>query len=680
MDADETYQANLRAAIQASLRESNNHNGASPSRQPVVPHIVDLTNDSDHEDVQEIYPKSQSVIGSETEDEAEQDGDDGDEALNHAIAMSLQPQGASPQTEAPQVPSQNREALKPQGLLGLDRKQMEQERLARQTSKRKAEGSPTLSSPTKTARTEPAQSSQFIYFKPALEVPSLQTDMVRVHLPMSCEQPTANNDRVPVQPTARPVAQWLNGIVKKTNVRKAPRSGNDITIQEVIQRGDLELAVFSSYLWDMEWLFSNVDTRNTRFILVMSAKEESLRRQIEEETRSMPNIRLCFPPMDGQVNCMHSKLMLLFHPGYLRIVVPTANLTSTDWGENNLMENASQPTAFLIDLPKNREGSSPNIPKPQFYDDLVYFLKASTLHDNIIAKLDNFDFSSTARYAFVHTIGGTHSGESWKRTGYSGLGQGVNSMGLRSTAPINIDYVTSSVGSLTEEFLRAIYLACKGDDGLTDYTIRNTKPAAAAQSTDPTRTLMLQSSHEWRDRFQVYFPSDQTVHAAHDTPARTAGTICFQSKWWNGPKFPRQVLKDCESKRGVLMHNKLIFVRPAEPITLPNTTTCRGWAYVGSANLSESAWGRIVKDRATGQPKLNCRNWECGVLVPVTDGQDVKAASGSHGDEGVRAEADDELQSISSPSEIFRDIVPVPMKLPARSLGAGREPWFFMEG
>ncbi|KAM0421765.1 hypothetical protein ACHAPD_000204 [Fusarium lateritium] len=42
-----------------------------------------------------------------------------------------------------------------------------------------------------------------------------------------------------------------------------------------------------------------------------------------------------------------------------------------------------------------------------------------------------------------------------------------------------------------------------------------------------------------------------------------------------------------------------------------------GWVYVGSANLSESAWGRIVKDRATGQPKMSCRNWESGVVVRV---------------------------------------------------------------
>lgn len=38
---------------------------------------------------------------------------------------------------------------------------------------------------------------------------------------------------------------------------------------------------------------------------------------------------------------MHSKLMLLFHPEYLRVVVPTANLIPVDWGEYDIMENVS---------------------------------------------------------------------------------------------------------------------------------------------------------------------------------------------------------------------------------------------------------------------------------------------------------------------------------------------------
>jgi hypothetical protein len=45
---------------------------------------------------------------------------------------------------------------------------------------------------------------------------------------------------------------------------------------------------------------------------------------------------------------MHSKLQLLSYSTHLRVVIPTANLTSYDWGETGVMENV----CFLIDLPR----------------------------------------------------------------------------------------------------------------------------------------------------------------------------------------------------------------------------------------------------------------------------------------------------------------------------------------
>lgn len=52
--------------------------------------------------------------------------------------------------------------------------------------------------------------------------------------------------------------------------------------------------------------------------------------------------------MEGQVNCMHSKLMLLFHPEYLRIVVPSANMVPYDWGEQGgVMENVRLSSSTL---------------------------------------------------------------------------------------------------------------------------------------------------------------------------------------------------------------------------------------------------------------------------------------------------------------------------------------------
>ena len=64
------------------------------------------------------------------------------------------------------------------------------------------------------------------------------------------------------------------------------------------------------------------------------------KRELEQDVAGIPTLKLCFPRMDGQINCMHSKLMLLFYLDYLRVAVPTANLVPYDWGEcGGAMEN-----------------------------------------------------------------------------------------------------------------------------------------------------------------------------------------------------------------------------------------------------------------------------------------------------------------------------------------------------
>ncbi|KAF7587596.1 hypothetical protein BBP40_007016 [Aspergillus hancockii] len=678
MNSDGMDDPDLRAAIAASLRESSNQGESGTNG--MQHQVVDLTADSDDDDVMPIFPKSTSVIGSETDgDETDSiegygDGDDDDD-LRRAIELSMQSaiddeHGSSrdhlPSTEENKgckpfiTPSSNTdEAITnnhalPEltSFLGLDRKQMELERLAR-LKKRKAED-PALDDQrdAKHSRTGASSKSQVKQEPDTGSLVDLAASRVR----------STGNVQETQNSSSTPSVQFPDGTVKKTWAFGCRRRGDDIKIEEVLQKPDLQLAVLSSFMWEMEWLFSKLDITNTRFILVMQAKDEATKRQYESETAAMRNLRLCFPPMDGQINCMHSKLMLLFHSGHLRIVVPTANLTPYDWGEiGGLMENS----VFIIDLPR-RANKASTFSKTEFYDELAHFLKASTLHVNIINKLTDYDFSKTAHIAFVHSIGGSHIEDSRRRTGYCGLGRSVDSLGLRVSKPINIDFVTSSVGSLTDEFLRSIYLAAQGDDGTTEYMLRTAKSFPTRSHNNTTQLIDKTTAEEWKNRFRVYFPSETTVKDTKGGPP-CAGTICFQSKWYADPKFPRQVLRDCESERpGLLMHNKILYVRPDEPVTLPNNTTCRAWAYVGSANLSESAWGRVVQDRTTKEPKLNCRNWECGVLVPVISKED----SLSEQNETPYSESGNML-------DVFKGTVPVPMRLPAPQYGANRKPWYF---
>lgn len=99
-----------------------------------------------------------------------------------------------------------------------------------------------------------------------------------------------------------------------------------------------------------------------------------------------------------------------------------------------------------------------------------------------------------------------------------------------------------------------------------------------------------------------------------------------------------------------------------------STETSKDWAYIGTANCSESAWGKLVKDRYKN-PKLNCRNWECGVVVPLR-----RMTADAHG-EMSRSQSRSGDESRSG-LEMFEGKVPVPMQYPGNEYGS-RVPWFY---
>lgn len=443
---------------------------------------------------------------------------------DEAPAMDVAHRTKTPETEpAPNLPMM--------GILGLDRKAMEQERLAR---KRKASISP-----------PPFRKSAKLS-ETTLEKPTSSASMRQIDAPTKIV-PSFHFSKLP----------YANGAVKKTWALGHPRD-TDIKLEEVLQNDDLVLAVLSSFQWDVEWLLRKINTKTTQLVFVMQADDDYIKAEYRNETATMPNVRLCFPSMEGQVNCMHSKLMLLSYPTHLRIVVPTANLVPYDWGETGIMEN----TVFLIDLPrlspKSSTSASPKM--TNFGEDLIHFLGAMDLEQSIIDSMRHFDFSATIDLAFVHTIGGanTSDGPSWRRTGYCGLGRAISQLGLATEDPLNIDYITSSVGSLNTAFLTTLYLAAQGDQGIAVYNWRTTPASKLSKVVDRNmQTAQQTAQKQMAAGFRIYFPSLETVQASTGGP-NNGGTICFQSKWWNAPTFPRNLLRDCKSQReGMLMHNKV---------------------------------------------------------------------------------------------------------------------------
>jgi hypothetical protein len=450
--------------------------------------------------------------------------------------------------------------------------------------------------------------------------------------------------------------QYPRGVVKKTWAFGHERTGNDIKLEEVLESQTLRTAVLSAFQWDIECLFRKIKIDQTKCIFVMQAKEQSMKDQMLEETKDMRKfLRLCFPSMGGLINCMHSKLMLLFHPDKLRVAIPTANLLDFDWGESGVMENS----VWLIDLPRLPGKATTVDDLTNFGKELMYFVQKQGLPEDAIEGILSFDFSATKDIAFVHTVGGMLYGEEAERTGLPGLAQAVRKTN-QSTTDLDIDFAASSMGSLKDEFLKNVHAAASGQNMLE----RAEATTAQAKSSFFQAKKPTTDDHSIRDKVRLYFPTHET---AISSKSGGTGTICINRRWFEDMTFPRRCFRDYISTRsGLLSHNKILYARGVRKTDTdgenPAVTEKIAWAYVGSANMSESAWGKLVYDRKEKKWKLNCKNWECGVLLPVS----TEGASTEAGKDGVVN------------MEVFKDTVEPPFMYPGIEY-EDREPWYFQE-
>ncbi|KAH6603416.1 hypothetical protein Trco_008191 [Trichoderma cornu-damae] len=535
------------------------------------------------------------------------DDADDDEALRYAIALSLQHPDSSAAAAAividdseddgnegkipPASPPEPRQQAQPPSRFGsllLDRKAMEQERLNRLAKRQRPLAGDVddddddddvveIPPPKKQARMAPEP-------KPEPEPEPKPKDKPASALPPSSSSSSTSGTSSSTSTSSKSLP-YPNGTVKRTRARGCARTGEEITIEEVFQKEQLELAVLSSFQWDEEWMVSKLDFARTKILLLAFAKDEAQKSAMRANVPA--NVKFCFPPMHGP-GAMHSKLQLLKYPNYLRVVVPTGNLVAHDWGETGSMENM----VFLIDLPRldspaTHDNTASHSPTTRFYTELAYFLRATGVGEKMVASLSNYDFSETSDIGFVHTIPGSHSGETVERIGYCGLGASVAALGLASPDPVEVD-LCASLGSINHELVGAIYNACRGDDGIDTH-----KQPGGASSGSAQR--LAAGAKELRERFRIYFPTDHTVSRSRGG-RNAGGTICVQAKWWRSPNFPRELVRDVITRDRLLTHSKMIFVRrrvgdsQATTTSTTTTTTTPGWAYVGSANLSESAW------------------------------------------------------------------------------------------
>ena len=339
--------------------------------------------------------------------------DDEDEELKLAIALSLQDQTASPKVLEPNpaLGDQRDETPKPttlssMSLLGLDRKVMEAERLARLKRKREEVNDMQPSStPLAASRISP---------------PPLQRRKLDVSkIPQSKPKASTSNHRPPSRPnfsfphgkvlfTSTPTRHSTTGTLEAISfidILKPPSDTLNYTLKSTL---------LSSFITDFDWALPYFSTATVKFVLILHAQNSSHKQSLQQDFAGIKNVRLVTPEVSGGFGTMHSKVILLFFEAkedetkqICRVVVPSANLVPFDWGVGGVMENV----LYVVDLPLKQQTLSTNQgqgQETQFEMELKKQLLAMNVPEDVLRKLDNYDFCATQDIGFVHTISGSH--------------------------------------------------------------------------------------------------------------------------------------------------------------------------------------------------------------------------------------------------------------------------------
>ncbi|KAJ1557032.1 hypothetical protein HK405_001041, partial [Cladochytrium tenue] len=162
---------------------------------------------------------------------------------------------------------------------------------------------------------------------------------------------------------------------------------------------------------------------------------------------------------------MHAKLMVLWHPGSLRVVVTSANLVPHDW---SLLENV----AYVEDFPEldaagaaaaAEDGSEEKTTGARFHSDLCTVLREMGCPDSVIEATRGYDYSRT-KATLVFSRPGSFGPADMSRYGQGRLAAVTTRFcaGWPAAAKPSLTYQTSSLGSLSRKWLHEFGAAALG--------------------------------------------------------------------------------------------------------------------------------------------------------------------------------------------------------------------------
>lgn len=286
----------------------------------------------------------------------------------------------------------------------------------------------------------------------------------------------------------------------------------------------------------------------------------------------------------------HSKILILVYPEFLRVVITSCNMMDIDTvlGDNHW---------YIHDLPKraSRAKSAPS----SFEADLLSHLSALSVPEAFIESIRGMYDYSKVKVHLTISVPGVCSGAKAEKHGLLRLRRIVIDLNLelpkKGKEKLRLDLCAASIGRLTAKWLNSFNDCALGKGRII--------------ADDENRPV---------PDIKLFYPTVGDVKSADALSQGAASNIgCHIHPWSEAPAAIKRIFHHYQSKdTGKLFHQKLILAyNPQDADAAPY------FVYIGSANLSQSAWGALEmdkkKNKATCDTKLvKITNFECGVVVP----------------------------------------------------------------
>ena len=351
----------------------------------------------------------------------------------------------------------------------------------------------------------------------------------------------------------------------------------------------MSFGLFTSYVYEDQFFLMNIQNPNANLLIVIDEKQTS-HFKVKKHPLLGESALVIFPPKAAGLfyGVFHPKLIILKFETFLRVIISSANITSLDW-------DVLAQVIWFQDFPKidSKKLQDEKINFPiQLHDFIAKIVPSNELQK--VPSFSDYDFSNIA-VDLVKSVNGWHTGNDMDNYGIGYIRK------LMKQYPSNIKngYLTiqaTSIRKLDNDYLNQLYSAFKG---------KNTT----------------KFNPKIKEKIRIQFPTDNYI--VNVTKQKdNADCILLENDVYYNKDFPKECFYCLEPKKDVdaymkaLYHAKVIIFSNHDNEINDNTII-----YIGSHNISPSAWGNLTKDKK----KLKMMNYELGIIFkPMPNSKSMK--------------------------------------------------------